>query len=242
MFNPSMFSSSIVNSVFFNPGLPEPIRTTLALNNSGDINAPVCLTFDDGPDPGYTQKILDLLADYHVKATFFVLGKAAAQFPHLLEQMIKAGHSIGNHTFSHPHPWMISSKHVKHEIERTTKIIKDITGIAPQWFRPPFGRLTTSMRMQAHTEQMTTVLWNRSIMDWGMFGTKTGIARRLDKIKPGDIVLMHDGRPGHNHPEVTCQCLSKFLQGLADKSLVTRNLDEVFSEKIDEVFLEKNNR
>jgi peptidoglycan-N-acetylglucosamine deacetylase len=225
-----MLNSSMVDSVF-NAGLPEPIRTTSTLNHGRNINAPICLTFDDGPDPTYTKKILDLLGDYDVKASFFVLGQAAEQFPHLLEQMMKAGHSIGNHTYSHCHPWMISSRHAKHEIERTTKIIKDITGIAPQWFRPPFGRLTMSMRIQAHAEQMTTVLWNRSIMDWGIFGTKTGIAGRLDKIKPGDIVLMHDGRPEHNHPEVTYQCLSKFLQGLADKSLVARNLDDIFWKK-----------
>ncbi len=236
-----MLNFSMVDSVL-NAGLIEPIRTTSAFDHSENSDAPICLTFDDGPDPRYTQKILDLLADYHVKATFFVLGKAAEHFPYLLEQMMKAGHSIGNHTYSHHHPWMISSKHAKHEIERTTKIIKDITGFAPQWFRPPFGRLSTPMRMQANAEQMTTVLWNRSIMDWGIFGTKEGIARRLDKIKPGDIVLMHDGRPEHNHPEVTYQCLSKFLQGFADKSLVARNLDEVFLEKNRRCVFGENNR
>lgn len=187
----------------------------------------ICLTFDDGPDPVYTPKILDVLADYDAKASFFVLGEAAEQFPHLVERILQAGHSIGNHTYSHRHPWMMLSGQAKHEVIQANLAIKNITGMTPRWFRPPFGRLRTAMLMQAHSEQMTTVLWSRSIIDWGIFGTKVGIARRLDRINPGDIVLMHDGRPGHNHPDVTYQCLPGFLRALADKYWVARNLDEV---------------
>jgi peptidoglycan/xylan/chitin deacetylase (PgdA/CDA1 family) len=216
--------------------LPSPIRSLPTLNNIGQSNVhhnrSVCLTFDDGPDPVYTQKILNVLADYDVKATFFVLGEAAEQFPHLLQQMLRAGHAIGNHTYSHRHPWMMSSERAKYEVAQANAVIKDITGIAPRWFRPPFGRLRTAMCRQAHVEQMATVLWSRSIIDWGMPGTKTGISRRLEHIKPGDIVLMHDGRPEHNHPGITVQCLPKFLQSLSEKSLVACSLDEVFGGKI----------
>jgi peptidoglycan/xylan/chitin deacetylase (PgdA/CDA1 family) len=221
---------------FNRASLPSPVRTMAALGNIGltetNLDRSICLTFDDGPDPVYTQKILNVLADYDVKATFFVLSEAAEQFPHLLQQMLKAGHAIGNHTYSHRHPWMMSSERAKYEVAQANTVIKDITGIAPRWFRPPFGRLRTAMRRQAHIEHMTTVLWSRSIIDWGMLGTKTGIARRLEHIKPGDIVLMHDGRPGHNHPGITVQCLPKFLQSLSEKSLVACSLDEVFGGKI----------
>lgn len=223
-----MPGSSLFNSAFFDTGLCNPIRTTSELGNFRNTNAPICLTFDDGPDPIYTQKILDLLAEYDVKATFFVLGEAAEQFPYLLEQMMKAGHSIGNHTYSHHHPWMMSSTRAKHEVGRTTEIIKDITGIAPRWFRPPFGRLRSAMRSQAQSEKMTTILWNHSIIDWGVLGTEAGISKRLDSIQPGDIVLMHDGKREHNHPEIVIQCLPKFLQSLQDTSLIASNLDEVF--------------
>jgi hypothetical protein len=75
---------------------------------------------------------------------------------------------------------------------------------------------------------MVTVLWNRSIIDWGLLGTKAGITRRLDQVSPGDIVLMHDGRPGHNHPELTVQCLPGFLRSLVGNALVTCTLDELF--------------
>lgn len=215
--------------------LPQPLRRVTALDNSDFTVAgsagSICLTFDDGPNPVYTPKILHVLANYNVKATFFVLGEAAEQFPHLVEQIFREGHSIGNHTYSHRHPWLISAERAKQEVWQASKVIKDITGNAPRWFRPPFGRLRTAMRWQAHAEQMTTVLWSRSIIDWGMLGTKSGIARRLKHIEAGDIVLMHDGRPEHNRPDITYQCLPLFLRTLSDKSLVARNLDDVFGEK-----------
>jgi hypothetical protein len=86
------------------------------------------------------------------------------------------------------------------------------------------------MQQQAQTEQLTTVLWNRSMMDWGCYGTKAGISRRLAAITAGDIVLLHDGRPEHNCPGMTYQCLPEFLRSLADKSFVARSLDQVFLE------------
>jgi peptidoglycan/xylan/chitin deacetylase (PgdA/CDA1 family) len=191
----------------------------------------ICLTFDDGPDPAYTPKILAVLADYHAKATFFIVGEAALQFPCLVEKIINAGHAIGNHTYSHRHPWLMSAAHAQQEVLQASNVIKHITGTTPRWFRPPFGRLRTAMRLQAQAEQMRTVLWSRSIIDWGMLGTKTGISKRLNTIEAGDIVLLHDGRPKHNRPDMTYQCLPKFLRTLADKSLVAQNLDEVYSEK-----------
>lgn len=214
--------------------LPAPVRRVAELAPSSStqlIDAKtkraICLTFDDGPDPVYTNKILDVLADYNVKATFFVVGEAAQQFPSLLERMVNDGHSIGNHTYSHRHPWLISSASAEHEVMQANTIINNITGAVPRWFRPPFGRLRTAMLKQVHAEGMATVLWSRSMIDWGRLGTAAGIARRLSQIEPNDIVLMHDGRPAHNHPEVTYKCLPLFLQSLADKSLAAHSLDEV---------------
>ncbi|HSC69039.1 MAG TPA: polysaccharide deacetylase family protein [Cellvibrio sp.] len=209
--------------------LPAPICTVESLNNDCKAtvyNRSVCLTFDDGPDPVHTPKILDVLAEHDVRATFFVLGVAAEQHPHLVARMLKEGHAVGNHTYSHRHPWMMSSRDAKQEVARATAIIKRITGNSPLWFRPPFGRLREAMLKQAHQEQMTTVLWSRSIIDWGALGTEAGISQRLDRIKPGDIVLMHDGKREHNRPDITMRCLPVFLEGLAQKSLVACNLNE----------------
>jgi len=212
--------------------LPPPIRAISHLNKLGIPNVharcSICLTFDDGPDPIYTPKILEVLENHNAKATFFVLGEAVEQFPGLVYEILKAGHGIGNHTYSHSHPWMMSPLRAQQEVSKTNSIIKSITGITPRWFRPPFGRLRAAMRRQAHLEGMTTVLWSRSVIDWGMLGTKAGIARRLETIEPGDIVLMHDGKREANNPEFTIECLPTFLQSLGEKALVACTLDEVF--------------
>lgn len=212
--------------------LPAPIRAISPLNKLGIPNVHAlrsfCLTFDDGPDPLYTPKILEVLADHNARATFFMVGEAVEQFPGLVYEILKGGHAIGNHTYSHSHPWMMSPLRAQQEVSKTNILIRKITGITPRWFRPPFGRLRAAMRRQAHVEGMTTVLWSRSVIDWGMLGTKAGIARRLESIKLGDIVLMHDGKREANNPQFTIECLPTFLQSLGENALGACTLDEVF--------------
>lgn len=186
----------------------------------------VCLTFDDGPDPIYTPMILDILREQQVKASFFVVGDVALHFPKIVGRIVDAGHTIGNHTYSHAHPWLGSADHVRREVSKATQVIKQIAGYSPRWFRPPFGRLRKAMIDQAHQEGMTTVLWSHSIVDWGWWGTEAGINRRLKKIKAGDIVLMHDGRPGHNRPEIIARQLPGLLDSLKQK-VVLATLDQI---------------
>src|SRR5690606_12707603 len=205
--------------------LPKPIRSTASLGQSARA---VCLTFDDGPDPVYTPAILDVLAAYNAKATFFVLGEAAETYPQLVERIVAEGHSIGNHTYSHPHPWFTSEEIAKEEVEKTSHIIQQITGIRPRWFRPPYGRLRIPMRRQAALNNMETVLWNHSIVDWGMLGNASGIRSRLSRIKAGDIVLMHDGQREHNRPDNLLRYLPGFLASLPGKELNTRSLDDLY--------------
>ena len=101
-----------MNPVVLNPTQPRQSASPTILKNlkhvSGYLHSPlVCLTFDDGPDPVYTPAILDLLAMHKIRASFFVLGEAAERFPRLVERMLSEGHTVGNHTYSHRHPWMI---------------------------------------------------------------------------------------------------------------------------------------
>lgn len=187
----------------------------------------MCLTFDDGPDPVYTPLILDVLAKYKTHANFFVMGEAAARHPYLIGRMINEGHVVGNHTYGHRHPWMISAHRARQEVSDATKIIRQITGQAPRWFRPPHGRLRTAMLKQVHAENMVTVLWSRSAVDWGLMATAAGITQRLHDIRPNDIVLMHDGQRQHNHPEVLLQQLPGFIQQLAQKNIQPVTLDQV---------------
>ena len=210
---------------------PNPLTPILKdLKSDSDyVHCPwVCLTFDDGPDPDYTPKILDILAEHNVHANFFVLGSAAKQYPQLIKRMIDEGHVVGNHTYSHFHPWTISSRRARVEVTRTSQVIRRIVGESPRWFRPPHGRLRKAMLDQVHNENMHTVLWNHSIIDWGPLGTEQGIAQRLHDIKFGDIVLMHDGAREHNHPELLIKQLPTFVKNLNTRGIRTVTLDQVY--------------
>lgn len=205
--------------------LPPPICSKTAF---GQATRSVFLTFDDGPDPVYTPAILDVLAAYHAKATFFVLGRAAEKYPHLVERIVAEGHTIGNHTYSHPNPWFTSEDIAKEEVIKTSDIIENIIGFRPRWFRPPYGRLRFIMRQQATLDNMITVLWNRSIIDWGLLGSASGIRNRLGRIQAGDIVLMHDGQRQHNRPDNLLRYLPEFLASLPEKHLQTWSLDSIY--------------
>lgn len=221
-----------VNPVVLNPTQARQLASSTILKNlknvSGYLHNPlVCLTFDDGPDPVYTPAILDLLALHNLRASFFVLGAAAERYPRLVERMVNEGHTVGNHTYSHRHPWMISPGRARDEVARGSESLRKITGESPRWFRPPHGRLRRAMLKQVQEENMTTVLWSHSIIDWGPMGTETGVAQRLHDIKFGDIVLMHDGQREHNHPHLIVQQLPKLAEWLGQRGITTVTLDQV---------------
>jgi peptidoglycan-N-acetylglucosamine deacetylase len=204
--------------------LPPPIHSIAAFGKFTDA---LCLTFDDGPDPVYTPAVLDILSAYNAKATFFVLGEAAAGFPQLVERILAEGHTLGNHTYSHPNPWFTAEEEARQEVVKTSDIIEQITGTRPRWFRPPYGRLRFAMRQQATLDNMTTVLWNRSVIDWGWMGNASGIRNRMERIEAGDIVLMHDGQRDHNRPDNLLRFLPGFLASLPGRSLQACSLDQL---------------
>lgn len=216
------FNLSSTNLVPIDKAVSTPIRHARDLAPGTQA---LCLTFDDGPDPVYTPVILDMLAAYRVKASFFVLGEAAERFPGLVKRIAAEGHSIGNHSYSHPHPWFLSRSDAQREITNTAKIIEQITGTQPRWFRPPHGRLGYALQQQTLLDNLTTVLWSRSIIDWGLLGSPRGIRQRLDRIAPGDIVLMHDGQREHNRPDNLLRYLPGFLAALPRKGLEACSLD-----------------
>jgi peptidoglycan-N-acetylglucosamine deacetylase len=179
----------------------------------------IYLTFDDGPDPHWTPRILDVLAQARMQATFFVIGRCAQRDPALLQSIAAAGHAIGNHTFSHRHPWLMNSRAARAQVRDGAKVLSDALGRAPYLYRPPHGRTRACMSDEARLHGERLVLWNRSAIDWGWFGTAPRIAERLARVRPGDIVLMHDGRNQHNRPDQLLNVLPAFLQQLASRGL-----------------------
>jgi peptidoglycan/xylan/chitin deacetylase (PgdA/CDA1 family) len=186
----------------------------------------VCLTFDDGPDADWTPQVLDLLAAAQVHATFFMIGKQVRRWPELARRVAAEGHEVANHTFSHRHPWWMSTRAARDEVRDGTRALSDVLGIEPRFYRAPHGRRRRCMTEEAHGAGQAVVGWNRSAIDWGMFGTTQGIARRLQCVAGGTVLLMHDGRNQHNRPDQLVQVLPQFLAQLAARGLPARKLTE----------------
>lgn len=179
----------------------------------------VYLTFDDGPDARWTPQILELLAQARMHATFFAIGASAQREPALMRRIAAAGHAVGNHTFSHRHPWLMSSHSARAQVRDGAKALSDTTGSAPVLYRPPHGRARPCMTDEARLQGERIVMWDRSAIDWGWPGTAPRIAARLARVRAGDIVLMHDGQNVHNHPDELLQVLPAFLRELSDRGL-----------------------
>lgn len=154
----------------------------------------IAITFDDGPCEKYTPEILEILKNYNVKATFFVIGKNAEKHPELLKQVYNAGHEIGNHTYSHPNLRSLSAEQFSEEISSTQSIIAKITGYTPTLFRPPGGYLSNSIVDKITSNNCRTVLWSwrQDTMDWKSPSVEFVTSTVLSNIRDGDIILFHD--------------------------------------------------
>lgn len=184
------------------------------------------LTFDDGPDSEWTPRVLDLLAAAGMRATFFVVGQLARATPALLRRAAAEGHAIGNHSWSHRHPWLLSSSAARGEVRDGAAAIADILGRAPAHYRPPHGRLRRCALEEARESGQALVLWSVSAVDWGPLGFASRIGARLAKVKPGDIVLMHDGGSGINRPDQLALVLPGFLARLRQRNLSAAALEK----------------
>ncbi|NOY37479.1 MAG: polysaccharide deacetylase family protein [Chlorobi bacterium] len=148
----------------------------------------IYLTFDDGPDPEGTPRILDLLAEYKAKATFFCLGRRVEKYPDLFERIKKEGHAVGNHTYSHLSGWTTGNRKYFEDIERADKLI------GSKLFRPPYGRIRPS-QIRVLKERYKIIMWDVMSGDYDPRQTPEQISRRLEKhIRPGSVVVGHEGQ------------------------------------------------
>ncbi len=172
---------------------PATKRTPAAASPAKAASKYVVLTFDDGPDPAYTPQILDILDDYDAKATFFELGKEVARSPALTRRIHERGHSVQNHTWSHPDLRKLSAASFKQQVEKTDKSIRAQTGSTPRCLRPPYGGTNSVVTKRAAGLRKTLVLWSLDSRDWTRPG-KTAIAQRvLAGVRNGSVILFHDG-------------------------------------------------
>jgi peptidoglycan/xylan/chitin deacetylase (PgdA/CDA1 family) len=157
----------------------------------------IALTFDDGPNPPYTDRILDVLRREHVHATFFVVGRAAVAYPQTVRRIVREGNVLGNHTWDHPHLIMESRSAIRAELERTQRAIVKITGHPTRLMRPPFGIRDFRVIQEAHKLGYTVVMWSVPLPnDWEQPGDRTITRRVVPKVRDGSIIVLHDGNRG----------------------------------------------
>lgn len=163
--------------------------------NRGKIKA-ISLTFDDGPDPDSTPRILDTLLENNLQATFFVIGRKAVNHPELLRRIVEEGHTIANHSYSHHYLIaLFSTQKLRTDIQRCNDAIRDITGHVPLFFRPPFGVTNPRYAAVLKDLQMQSIGWSLRSMDTRAKNKYQLIRKVISKLKAKDIVLLHDHLP-----------------------------------------------
>ncbi|QSO51417.1 polysaccharide deacetylase family protein [Alicyclobacillus curvatus] len=180
------------------------------------------LTFDDGPSERYTPEILDILHHAHVRATFFVLGSRAEQYPQLVRRMKREGHEIGNHGYYHDYILGKPDDWVRHDVERASQVIQKASGVNPVLYRPPGGLIDKHEMSMIRQSGHPVVFWTVDSKDW-MMDTSTAaiVANVMSTVKPGAIVLFHDGVSNSRH---TAQALPSILARCQEQGFVFKVL------------------
>ncbi|NPU83542.1 MAG: polysaccharide deacetylase family protein [Syntrophaceae bacterium] len=197
-----------------------------------DGNA-VSLTFDDGPDPRVTPRLLELLAAAEVPAAFFVTGERAARYPELIRAILSAGHEVGNHSWRHDPLLMLRPMSVlRREVEEAQQIFAE-AGIRPRAFRPPVGITNPRLPLALRESGMICVTFSRRGADWGNRRVAGLAGRLLQRVRPGDILLLHDvSPPGTGGVDRWLAEVGALLRGLRARSLRAVLLSDLIGQSV----------
>jgi peptidoglycan-N-acetylglucosamine deacetylase len=187
----------------------------------------VAITFDDGPDDPYTLDVARILDDYGVKGTFFQVGKAIDAAPAITRTLLDDGHLLANHSYHHDYWRWLDPRYP--ELQRTQDAFKGHVGQCPAFFRPPHGQRTPFMLARVSSEGMHAVTWDVSASDWVEVDGALVARNILASVRPGSIVLLHDGLDGNVHADrsVVLTALPLVLDGLLERGLHPVRLDEL---------------
>lgn len=188
----------------------------------------VALTFDDGPDPRYTLSILRILDEYHVPATFFVIGQAVRKYPELTRLIHERGHALANHTFTHPGVESLTLPEYNQQLSSTNRLLQQISGVRPVYYRPPRGIITAEGMEAARHQGLQIVLWTVCLENKNCPTPAEMVRWAVARTRPGSIILVHDGRLNRQR---SVEALPALLQTLQQKGYSFVTLDFLLQQK-----------
>jgi peptidoglycan/xylan/chitin deacetylase (PgdA/CDA1 family) len=186
----------------------------------------VAITFDDGPNPEYTPKVLSILKQFNTKATFFCIGKQIDTHPDLFQKIVSEGHTVGNHTYSHHNNFgFFSSAKVIDELQKTNTTAKKISGLEMKLFRPAFGVTNPRIKKALQVTGLISVGWSKRSFDTTNLSEEIIFKRVTKKLTKGDIILLHDSS------EKTLRVLERLLLFLKTNNLQSVTVDRLLEIK-----------
>ncbi|GGG35513.1 polysaccharide deacetylase family protein [Bizionia arctica] len=196
-----------------------------ALNSNPSISKnQVAITFDDGPNPEFTPKVLELLKKHQAKATFFCIGLNIENHPALFKNIINEGHTVGNHTYSHNNMFgFFSTKQVVEELEQTNALVLEKTGLKLNLYRPAFGVTNPRIKKAINTTKLQAIGWSKRSLDTTNLSKETVLKRASKNLKKGDVILLHDAS------EKTLWVLEQLLLILQKQNLQAVTIDSLFN-------------
>ena len=190
---------------------PNPMQYFGEFSSKSGRQPEIMLTFDDGPDPAYTGRLLDLLDSYGIKAAFFTVGSFASANPKLIRRMKDGGHTVGLHSYSHRSAYLMSAAQTRRDLSMSAAAVMRL-GINPRFYRPPWGHTTPALQQAASNLGIMPVFWSVMAQDWQADLDSDEIASRLlCRTVPGSIICLHDGRGKNCAPGRTIAALEKVL-------------------------------
>ncbi|NOV03235.1 polysaccharide deacetylase family protein [Paenibacillus planticolens] len=174
----------------------------------------VALTFDDGPDTRFTPKVLDALKANQVKATFFVLGSQASSHPDIIRRIVREGHVIGNHSYSHANLPTLTVDKFQNQIMNTENVLQGLIGYAPKLIRPPYGAINEEQVRWVADHHYLIVNWNVDSLDWKSLTSEQVLNNIMQQTKPGSIILQHSGGAASQDLSGTVQAIGPLIAKL----------------------------
>lgn len=189
----------------------------------------IALTFDDGPHPRLTPKILEILDEYGIKATFFVIGQNVENYPEAMKLLAESGCEIGNHTYSHKNIRTMSEGQIEFEISKCNELLLKEFGVIPSIVRPPQGVYNSNLQRVSNSANCNIILWSIDTRDWAHTNPWEISKKVLGSVSNGDIILMHDYVAGFSP---TCDALRLIIPELLERGYEFVTVSELIKDEI----------